>query len=116
MLKLLIPLVFRKSLPGRHSSKKKIIELKFDDKKVFNRFVKHVGVLSVILNQKPETIFELSRIVEMDTANINKLVTFFEKVGAVKVITKLENGRPIKRKPIVEYDQILFDLRTTISQ
>jgi hypothetical protein len=45
----------------------------------------------------------------MDVSNLNKLIVFFESVGAIKIKTSQEAGRVVKM-PIVEYGQIEFDL------
>ena len=85
-------------------------ELSFDDKKNFDRFVKNLGVLSAILVHKPKSVYELARIIGKDVSNLNKLILFFETVGAVKIQTKTVAGRTVKT-PIVEYQQIEFDLK-----
>ncbi|MCM2281089.1 MAG: hypothetical protein NDI61_04510 [Bdellovibrionaceae bacterium] len=85
-------------------------ELSFDNKKDFDRFVKNLGILSAILIHKPKSVYELAKLVEMDVSNLNKLVSFFEAVGAVKIKSAKVDGRTVKT-PIVEYEQIEFDLK-----
>ena len=85
-------------------------ELSFDNKRDFDRFVKHIGVLSTILVHKPKSVYELAKLVNMDISNLNKLVIFFETIGAIKIKTAIVAGRSVKI-PIVEYDSIQFDLR-----
>lgn len=84
-------------------------EIAFDNQKDFERFAKNIGILVAILNHKPKSIYELAQILDKDISNLNKLITFFENIGAVKIKTSQESGRAVK-KPIVEYDQIEFDL------
>jgi hypothetical protein len=46
----------------------------------------------------------------MDVSNLSKLIDFFETVGAIKIKSKTVSGRQVKM-PIVEYEQIEFDLK-----
>ena len=85
-------------------------ELSFDNKKDFDRFVKNMSVLSVILNHKPKSVYELAKLVDMDISNLNKLIVFFEAVGAITIKTSIVGGRRIKT-PVVKYEQIEFDLK-----
>ena len=104
---------FKKALKQARKGKLKgdHFELSFSTKKEFDRFVKNMGVLAVILNQKPKSVYELAKLVEMDVSNLNKLIVFFENVGAIKVKTSLVDGRAVK-VPSVEYEQIEFNLRS----
>ncbi len=85
-------------------------EIAFDNQKDFERFAKNLGVLVAILNHKPKSIYELAKILNKDVSNLNKLITFFEGIGAITIKTSQESGRAVKR-PVVEYDQIEFDLK-----
>lgn len=84
-------------------------EISFDNKKDFDRFTKNLGVLSAILTHKPKSVYELAKLIDMDVSNLNKLIAFFEAVGAVKIKTSQAAGRSVKT-PIVEYGQVEFDL------
>lgn len=103
---------FKKALKSARKGKLKgdHYEVSFDDKKGFDRFVKNMGILAVILNQKPKSIYELAKLVEMDISNLNKIILFFEDVGVIKIKTSTVSGRSIKT-PIVEYDHIEFNLK-----
>jgi len=103
---------FKKALKNARKGKLKgeHFELSFDNKKDFDRFVKNLGILSAILNHKPKSIYELAKLVNMDVSNLNKLVVFFESVGAIKIKTSTVSGRTVKT-PIVEYGHIEFDLK-----
>jgi len=46
----------------------------------------------------------------MDVSNLNKLILFFEVIGAIKIKTSTVGGRTVKT-PVVEYEQIEFDLK-----
>lgn len=85
-------------------------ELSFDNKKDFDRFVKNLGILSAILIHKPKSVYELAKILDMDVSNLNKLILFFETAGAIKIKTSTVKGRTVKT-PVVEYQQIEFDLK-----
>jgi predicted transcriptional regulator len=94
----------RGKLKGEH------FEVSFDNKKDFDRFVKNLGILSAILIHKPKSVYELAKLVDIDVSNLNKLIVFFETVGVVKIKNTVVAGRATKT-PIVEYDQIEFDLK-----
>ncbi|MGE3387020.1 MAG: hypothetical protein AB7K41_09860 [Bdellovibrionales bacterium] len=103
---------FKKALRDAKKGKLKEdhFELSFDNKKDFDRFVKNLSVLSAILIHKPKSVYELAKIVDVDVSNLNKLILFFEVVGAIKIKTSKVAGRTVKT-PVVEYDQIEFDLK-----
>ena len=85
-------------------------ELSFDNKKDFDRFIRNLGILSAILIHKPKSVYELAKLVNMDVSNLNKIILFFETVGAIKIKTSTVSGRTVKT-PVVEYEQIEFDLK-----
>lgn len=85
-------------------------ELSFDNKKDFDRFIRNLGILSAILVHKPKSVYELAKLVDMDVSNLNKIILFFETVGAIKIKTSTVSGRTVKT-PVVEYEQIEFDLK-----
>ena len=85
-------------------------EISFDNKKDFDRFVRHIFILSNILAFKPKSIYELAKLSAMDVSNLNKVLAFFEEVGAVKLKERVVDGRTVKT-PLVDYDKIEFDLR-----
>ncbi len=97
----------KKARAGR--LKKPHYEISFDNRKDFERFVRHISVLSMILALKPRSIYELAKLSHMDVSNMNKIILFFEEFGAVRLKTSKVNGRTVKQ-PVVEYDTIQFDL------
>lgn len=103
---------FKKALKDARKGRLKgdHFELSFDNKKDFDRFVKNLGVLAAILNHKPKSVYELAKILDMDISNLNKLIVFFEMVGAIKIKKSVVAGRALKT-PVVEYQQIEFDLK-----
>ena len=104
--------VFKKALKNARKGNLRTdhFELSSDNKKDFDRFVKNLGVLSAILIHKPKSVYELAKLIDMDISNLNKLILFFETTGAIKIKTSMVSGRSVKT-PIVEYGQIVFDLK-----
>lgn len=102
---------FKKALKDARKGRLKDdhFEISFDNKKDFDRFIKNLSVLSAILIHKPKSVYELAKIIDMDVSNLNKVITFFESVGAIKVKTSQASGRSVKT-PVVEYGQVEFDL------
>ena len=103
---------FKKALKDARKGRLKgdHFELSFDNKKDFDRFVKNLGILSAILIHKPKSVYELAKLVNRDVSNLNKIILFFETVGAIKIKTSTVSGRTVKT-PVVEYEQIEFDLK-----
>jgi predicted transcriptional regulator len=103
---------FKKALKSARKGRLKgdHFEVSFDNKKNFDRFVKNLGVLSAILTHKPKSVYELAKLVDMDASNLNKLIVFFEAVGAISIKTSSVSGRTVKT-PVVEYGHIEFDLK-----
>ena len=99
--------VFRKAKQGR--LKEPHYEISFDNKNDFDRFARNLHVLKYILIFKPKSIYELAKITKMDVSNLNKVIIFFEEIGALKVKTTKISGRTV-RIPIVEYDMVEFNL------
>ncbi|MCM2278165.1 MAG: hypothetical protein NDJ89_08820 [Oligoflexia bacterium] len=86
-----------------------VYEISFDSKKDFDRFLRHMYILSNILTFKPKSVYELAKLSGMDVSNLNKIILFFEEVGAVRIKKEKVDGREVK-KPVVDYDRIQFKL------
>lgn len=103
---------FKKAM--KSANKKKIkephYEVSFDNRKDFDKFARNIFILSTILHFQPNSVYELSKLLEMDVSNLNKIILFFEEIGVLQVKKKKLKGREVK-KPIVDYDQIEFDLK-----
>ncbi|MGE4231723.1 MAG: hypothetical protein AB7F43_00180 [Bacteriovoracia bacterium] len=97
----------KKARAGR--MKKPHFEISFDNRKDFEKFVRHISILSTILALKPRSVYELAKLSDMDVSNLNKIILFFEEVGAIRLKTAKINGRTVKQ-PVVEYQKIEFDL------
>jgi predicted transcriptional regulator len=95
--------VSKKSRRGTH------YEVSFSQKKDFDKFVKNIGLLSLIHSLKPKSVYELAKAAEMDVSNLNKIILFFEEAGVVTLKRKKMSGRMVTQ-PIVEYDKIEFNL------
>ncbi|OGQ04718.1 MAG: hypothetical protein A2W61_05990 [Deltaproteobacteria bacterium RIFCSPLOWO2_01_44_7] len=98
---------FRKAKKGK--LKKPHFEISFDNKGDFDRFVRNLDVLKYILVFKPRSIYELAKLTKIDVSNLNKVILFFQEVGALKVKTTKVSGRMVKM-PIMEYDTVEFKL------
>lgn len=98
---------FRKAKKGK--LKKPHFEISFDNKKGFDRFVRNLDVLKYILIFKPKSVYELAKLIKIDVSNLNKVILFFEEVGALKINTFKVSGRVV-RMPVVEYDTVEFNL------
>ena len=85
-------------------------EIVFEVKKDFERFLKNIGLLMAILNQRPHSIYQLAKLTNRDISNIKKVISFFEGIGAIRLEERTISGRKVK-KPIVDYDRIEFDLK-----
>lgn len=85
-------------------------EISFESKKKFDKFVKNMYVLMAIANEKPQSVYELARILNKDLSNVKKIVTFFEENGVIKIKKRKVDGR-VRKTPIVDYWKIEFDLR-----
>ncbi len=104
---------FGKALKRAREAKGKVAphyEIAFDNKNDFNRFVKNIFILMCIQSFNPKSVYELAKIIDMDQSNLNKLINFFEELGAIKVEEKKIGGRLV-RIPLVEYEKIEFDLK-----
>ena len=84
-------------------------EISFTDMKHFKKFIANIDVLTLIYLLKPKSIYDLANMMQKDVGNINKLLNFFEKLGAIELKEKKINGRTAK-KPVVHYQKIEFDL------
>lgn len=85
-------------------------EISFDTRKSFEKFASNIYILSCIISRKPSSIYELSKILDIDLSNLNKVIIFFEEIGALQIKRKKVNNREVKI-PIVDYDEISIDLK-----
>ena len=85
-------------------------EISFESQKDFNKFIKNISILVMILNFKPHSIYQLAKIADKDLSNIKKIVSFFEEIGALQIKEEKVSGRIVK-KPVVDYDRVEFNLK-----
>ena len=105
--------LFKKALrEAKKGRLKDRFEISFSDKKQFDRFVKNLWILAEIRKHKPKSIYELSRLVDMDLSNTKKIIAFFEDSKVIRIKISKINGRTVKT-PIVEYDEISFALKAS---
>jgi predicted transcriptional regulator len=95
--------VAKKNVKGTH------YEVSFEKKKDFNKFVKNIGLLTLIHSLKPKSVYELAKAADMDVSNLNKIILFFEETGVIILKRTKVSGRVVTQ-PIVEYDKIEFNL------
>ena len=103
---------FKKALKSAKSGKQKKaphFEISFDNKRDFNKFVRNLDILSMIIQLKPQSVYELAKLCEKDVSNLNKVMNFFEEIGVVKIKKSKVSGREVNT-PIVNFDSIEFDL------
>ena len=84
-------------------------EITFDNRKDFDLFARNIHVLSKVLAFKPKSIYALAKLCGSDTSNLNKIILFFENIGAIRIKEQTIHGRSV-RTPVVDYNKIEFDL------
>ncbi len=101
---------FKKALKNAKKNKlRSKYEISFDSKQDFNRFIKNIDILMYIINFKPKSVYELSKICHKDVSNLNKIINFFNSIGAVEIKKTKIAGREV-HTPIIDYDTIQFKL------
>jgi predicted transcriptional regulator len=98
-----------KTAKKRKHCKNAHYEISFDNKNDFNRFVRNLDLLSVIIQFKPKSVYELAKLCDKDVSNVNKVITFFDDMGVITLKKTRVSGREVKT-PIVEYDKVEFSL------
>jgi len=84
-------------------------EISFDNKKDFEKFIRNISILRFIIHYKPHSIYELSKILEKDLSNLNKIIKFYEDIGVITLKKYKREGREVN-KPIVNFEIIEFNL------
>lgn len=77
----------------------------FTNPKDFDKFLKHIKLIRVIKYLKPESVYELAKVMKADVSNLNKSIQFLKEFEVIKVKTTKKNGRTLKQ-PIFEFDDI----------
>ena len=77
----------------------------FTNPKDFDKFLKHLKILRIIKSLKPESVYELAKVMGVDVSNLSKAIQFLEKFEIVKIKKIQKKGRTLKQ-PIFEYQDI----------
>lgn len=83
--------------------------LYFSNSKDFRHFVKHLDVLAATAVFRPSSLYELAGQIGMNVANLTKLMRFYEKFGAVRLVPGTVRGRTV-RTPMLEFDRVEVNL------
>lgn len=67
-----------------------------------------IELFKLILNQKPESLYELAKMANKDLGYVSREIKILEGVGLIKLVSEVVDGRE-RRKPIAQYDRIVFD-------
>ena len=104
---------FKKALSSSRKRKLEtpLYKIAFDNKKDFNKFIRHFDILMTIKSMNSSSVYELAKIMKRDQSNLNKILSFFEEYGIVKIRNVKRDNRDVK-KPFVNYGKIEFDLNS----
>ncbi|MEW6087880.1 MAG: hypothetical protein AB1498_06200 [bacterium] len=101
---------FKNALKNKqYYNKEHNVEISFDNKNDFSRFVRNIDILTYIINFKPASVYELAKLTKRDVSNLNKIIKFFNELGVIKIERNKISGR-YTSKPFVEYYAIQFKL------
>jgi len=94
---------------AKNGKLKEHYEISFDKKSDFEKFIRNLTILRLIVQFKPSSIYELSKILQKDVSNLTKIVKFYESHGVITIKKDKKDGRELSR-PVVNYKKIEFDL------
>ncbi|HBE01138.1 MAG TPA: hypothetical protein DC049_01495 [Spirochaetia bacterium] len=94
---------------AKNGNLKDHFEISFDNKRDFEKFIRNISILRFIIHYKPHSIYELSKLLEKDISNLNKIIQFYENLGVIIIKKNMFDGREVN-KPIVKYEKIEFNL------
>ena len=77
----------------------------FTNPKDFDKFLKYLRIVRFIKFLRPDSVYELAKLMDVDVSNLNKTVQFLEKFEIIKIKKIQKKGRVLK-KPIFEYQDI----------
>ncbi|OGQ13557.1 MAG: hypothetical protein A3B70_08635 [Deltaproteobacteria bacterium RIFCSPHIGHO2_02_FULL_40_11] len=84
-------------------------EVAFDNRQDFNKFLSKIYILEAIQSLKPQSVYDLAMKLGVDPSNLNKVILFFEEIGAIKIKEKKVKGK-LAKVPVVDYESIEFKL------
>ncbi len=99
----------KESIEGKAKIEKDVIY--FNDLNSMYKFMSpaRAELLSVIKNDKPKSIYELSQKIHKDQGYVSKEIKFLNSLGIVDLIPDNSESRK-KLIPIVKFDRIVFDV------
>lgn len=99
----------KESTEGKSKIEKDVIY--FNDLNAMYKFMSpaRAELLSVIKNDKPKSIYELSQKIHKDQGYVSKEIKFLNSLGIVDLIPDNSESRK-KLIPIVKFDRIVFDV------
>jgi len=102
----------KKAMKAAASGKKVMPQsvISFESLKTMRKFItdERLRILKAIKKNKPESIYELAKLLKRDTKNVSNDVHYLSELGLIE-IKKTKDGRQ-KTKPVVEYEKILVEI------
>ena len=71
-----------------------------------------MALYSIILNEKPSSLYELAKIAKKDQSNVLRDVRFLEGIGLIKLSTS-KDGKKEKLTPIALYDKVILECESS---
>lgn len=62
----------------------------------------------VIVDQRPNSVYQLAQLVSRDHANVPRDVKALEMMGLIRLVSE-KNGEGERLRPVASYDRIVFD-------
>lgn len=84
--------------------------ISFESLKTMRKFItdERLRILKTIKKNKPDSIYELAKILHRDAKNVTDDVHYLAELGLIE-IKKTKNGRK-KTRPVVDYEKILVEI------
>lgn len=84
--------------------------ISFESLKTMRKFItdERLRILKTIRKYKPDSIYNLAKILHRDAKNVTDDVYYLAEIGLIE-IKKTKDGRQ-KTKPIVDYEKILVEI------
>lgn len=105
--------ILLKKLKDAMAEKEKIQDdvIYFNDLSAMYKFLSpaRVELLSVIKNEHPKSIYELSKKMGKDQGYISKEIKYLNLIGVIDLV-KDESGNRQKLIPVLKFDRVVFDV------
>ena len=84
--------------------------ISFESLKTMRKFItdERLRILKAIKKNKPESIYQLAKLLKRDAKNVSDDVHYLSGLGLIE-IKKTKEGRQ-KTRPVVEYEKILVEI------